>query len=302
MTDFSELTRKIYHDQHNKIAKDKTAMKRFINMFSHEYFNVDKDFFADKKILDAGCGNTAKVIIAMHNLGAKEIHGFDLGSEFIPFAKESYLNYGVPEEKVHLTPGNLLDIPYPDEYFDFVICHGVLLHLNNLKEVKQAFSELSRVTKRNGLLYTVYGLVGGLFEGAIIPALRKYYREHKEFKELIDRGSPRDYAELLDFIETESQLHEEKPLNVTWIKNLFDTDFCVFLQNAIQAPVRLEINENFIKELYQSHNFNEIKRLHRYVKRENIRKFFSPLHYNTDNKFSKILYGSGNLEFIGKKG
>lgn len=301
MKDYAEETRKIYHEQHNKVANDEIAMNRFINMFSHEYFGVDKDFFKDKKVLDAGCGNTGKVIIAMHRLGAKSIDGFDLGEEFIPFAKQSLQHYNVPEEKVHLTAGNLLDIPYPDESFDFVICHGVLVHLNTLDEVKNAFSELARVTKKNGYLYTVYGIVGGLIEESIIPAVRKYYRENDEFKNFIDSGNPEVYDHLIKFIEAESAKHETEKIDVSFMKNFFDVDFCVFLQNLIQVPVRLKIDEEFIKNMYQQNQFINLKRLHRYVRRQNIRKFMSPLHYNTDYSISKILYGSGNLEFIAQK-
>ena len=35
-----------------------------------------------------------------------------------------------------------------DEEFDFVICHGVLIHLSNIQDVKQAIKELCRVTKK----------------------------------------------------------------------------------------------------------------------------------------------------------
>lgn len=299
--DYSELTRQIYHKQHAAIAQNQAAMDRFINMFSHEYFGVEKDFFADKKILDAGCGDTAKVIIAMYRLGAREIHGFDLGSDFIPVATESLARQSVPQDAVFLKSGNLLSIPYPDETFDFVICHGVLLHLNNFDEVKQAFSELSRVTKKDGYLYTVFGTVGGLFEEAIIPAVRKYYAENEQFKQFIDNESPEKFHSIIDFIQSEHAKYENNSLNLEWLKPLLDVDFCVFLQNLIQAPVRLPVDEQFIRELYDRNNFHSLKRLHRYVKRQNIRKIFSPLHFNYDSTISQILYGSGNLEFIAQK-
>jgi 2-polyprenyl-3-methyl-5-hydroxy-6-metoxy-1,4-benzoquinol methylase len=64
-TDFSEETRAVYHKQHIRVAKNDKIMKRFINMFSTEYFGISKDYFKGKKVLDAGCGNTAKVIIAL---------------------------------------------------------------------------------------------------------------------------------------------------------------------------------------------------------------------------------------------
>lgn len=299
--DYSKLTRDIYHKQHTAIANDEKAMNRFINMFSTEYFGVDKDFFVGKKILDAGCGDTAKIIIALSRMGASEIDGFDLGQEFITVAKESLKRYGVPLDNITLKSANLLSIPYSNDVFDFVVCHGVLLHLNNMDEVKQAFSELARVTKKGGYLYTVYGLTGGLLEDAVIPAIRNYYRENKEFKDFIDNETPSDFHHIIYFIETGILEHENKKIDLNWLKPLFDIDFSVFVQNMIQAPVRLRINEDFIREMYVKNNFSEVKRLHRYVKRENLRKFFSPLHYHYNNKISKLIYGSGNLEFIARK-
>lgn len=299
--DYSELTRSIYHKQHTAIAQNQAAMDRFIKMFSHEYFGVEKDFFTDKKVLDAGCGDTAKVIIAMYRLGARDIHGFDLGTDFIPVATESLARQSVPCDAVSLKSGNLLSIPYSNETFDFVICHGVLLHLNTFDEVKQAFSELTRVTKKGGYLYTVFGTVGGLFEDAIIPAVRKYYAQNELFKHFIDNESPDKFHTIIDFIQSEYEKNENSSINLEWLKAQIDVDFCVFLQNLIQAPVRLPIDEQFIQDLYEKNNFYSLKRLHRYVKRQNIRKIFSPLHFNYDNSISKMLYGSGNLEFIAQK-
>lgn len=299
--DYSEETRKIYHAQHTAISRDVRAMDRFINMFSHEYFGVPTDFFNDKKILDAGCGDTGKVLVAMYRLGARNLHGFDLGEEFIPVAKESLTRQGVPLDTVRLSSGNILSIPYPDESFDFVICHGVLLHLNSLDEVEQGFAELARVTRHHGYLYTVYGTVGGLFEDAIIPAVREYYRTNKEFKSFIDDTSPEKFTKLIDFIQKEYRQHEESSLDLEWLKPLLDVDFLVFLQNVLQVPVRLKIDEPFIKKLYMQNGFSSLQRLHRYVKRKNIRKVFSPLHYHYESPVSQMLYGSGNLEFIAQK-
>lgn len=300
--DYSELTREIYHKQHMLIANDLKAMDRFINMFTPEYFGVNKNFFrGGRKILDAGCGDTAKVIIAMHRLGSRDITGFDLGNEFIPVARESLRRHGIPQEDVTLTSGNLLSIPFPDETFDFVICHGVLVHLNILEEVTLAFSELARVTKKNGYLYTVYGIVGGLLEDAIIPALRKYYRENHDFKNFIDTEMPEDFHRVIDFISESIYEHEGEEIDLDWLKPLFDVDFSVFLKNLIQAPVRLRISEEFIVDQYRENGFSQPKRLRRYVKRKNIRRFFAPLHYSREKEISSLIYGSGNLEFLAQK-
>jgi len=240
-------------------------------------------------------------MIGLHKLGATDIHGIDIGEEFIPVAKSSLKRNGVPLESITLESASVLDIPYENNHFDFVVCHGVLVHLNNIDEVKAAFSELARVTKPGGHLYTVYGIVGGLFEDAIIPAIRNYYRENYEFKIFIDNVSPDKFQQAIDKIMKEMKHYGGETINLEVLKPLFDVDFCVFLQNFTQAPVRLTINEGLIRSLYSNNGMKEVRRLRRYVKRENIRKFSAPLHYDVEHPISKLLYGSGNLEFIGKK-
>jgi len=301
MTDFSNLTRNIYHKQHLRISHDKTAMNRFINMFSTDYFKKSKSFFYDKRVLDAGCGDTGKLIISFHNMGARDIHGFDLGSEFIPILESNLKKYGVSKEHVTLKTGSVLKIPYPDNYFDFVACHGVLVHLNNVNEVKKAFSELSRVTRDNGYLYTVFGVSGGLFEDVINPAIRSYYHTNANFKKFIDNIDPNDFQQLFDFIAHSISKNTNEKIDLSNLKKLFDVDYCVMVQNIIQAPVRLDINEKMILSLYNKNGFAQPTRLKRYVKRSNIRKYFAPLHFARDYYISKMLYGSGNLEFLGRK-
>ncbi len=301
MVDYSEKTREEYHLQHMKVASDRKAMKRLIGMFSKEYFGLGNDYFKNKTVLDAGCGDTASLIIALHRLGAREIHGLDLGLEFIPVAQKSLKNYGIQKREVTFTSGSVLDLPYSDEYFDFVAAHGLLGHLNNIRDVKHAFSELARVTKPHGYLYTVVVNVGGLFEDCIIPAARNYYRSNQEFRDLIDNLEEKTFSQTLRFIEKTMKKQTGEEIDLRILNGLFDTDLCATIQNKIKTPVRLKLDEDFIRTQYKKNKFNEIRRLKRYVKRENIRKFSAPLHYEMDNSISKILYGSGSLEFIGKK-
>lgn len=301
MPDFSKETREVYHKQHMRIADDAKAMKRFINMFSKDYFGLGDEYFRDKRILDAGCGDTAKLMIALNGFGATDLHGLELGTDFISIAQQSLEKHGVPKNQVKLTSGSVTEIPYEDHYFDFVACHGVLVHLNNVEEVEKAFSELCRVTKPEGYLYTVFGVVGGFFEDAIVPAVRDYYRTNLEFKNLIDNIKQEDFSKVIDFISKEIKKHTEEEYDLNFLKDLLDTDLCVTIQNIIQAPVRLKIDKSFIINQYTKNNFDNIKPLKRYVKRENIRKFFAPLHFEREYPISQILYGGGNLEFIARK-
>jgi SAM-dependent methyltransferase len=299
--DHSEETRRIYHEQHKRVVGDERAMQRFIGMFSEEYFGVPKGFFAGKKVLDAGCGDTAKLSIALYRMGCRDLHGFDLGTEFIPVARSALSRNGVPPDAAHYRSGSVLDVPFPDESFDVVCRHGVLIHLNDLNEVQRAFRELARVTRRGGLLYTVYGLVGGLYEDCLLPALRDYYRRNNDFREIVDRISPADFGSVIDLIERGIERHEGERVNLTSLRDALDTDLCVTIQNAIQAPVRLAVDEAMIRRMHAESGFSDPRRLKRYVRRKNLRRLFAPLHYEHEQPISRLLYGSGNLEFIASK-
>ena len=86
----NEKTRQIYHEQHKRAVENQIAMDRFMSMIEPDYFGVDKNFFSNKKLLDAGCGDTAKLSIKF-TIFAK-VTGVDLGEDFIPIARDSAKN------------------------------------------------------------------------------------------------------------------------------------------------------------------------------------------------------------------
>jgi hypothetical protein len=87
------------------------------------------------------------------------------------------------------------------------------------------------------------------------------------------------------------------------LSELFDVDLCETIQNVIQAPVRLDISPVWVEERYSENELEDVRRLKRFVKQKNIRKFFAPLHYHAhdEHPVAKLLYGTGNLEYIGRK-
>ena len=300
----SKKVRKIYHKIHEKRVKEKESLKRFIKIYSTEFFKLPKKYFVNKKVLDAGCGSTGYFLIAMNKLGSKDLHGIDLGTEFINSTKKSLRNFNVPLNEITLKTGSVLKIPYEDNFFDFTCCNGVLPHLNSLKEVKKAMKELSRVTKPNGHMFISLGgsnSTAGLLENAIIPSIRQYYDTNKNFKKFIDDLTPDDFSSIMDFISNKIKENTNEKINLDRVKPLFDIDLCASIQDVLQTPLRLSFHENFIIDEYKKNGFKNIKQLKKYIERNNIRKFTAPLHYYTNNKISKMLYGSGYLEYIGKK-
>lgn len=302
--EISMQTRSIYLKQHSNYLKDDTTFKRFYNMVANpSYFHLTSEDFKGKKVLDAGCGNTGYFQVAMHDYGVEHMTCLDLGEEWIDVLKTFLENYG--DEGIHnvsYVSGSTDDLPFEDNTFDIVFSNGVLMHLADEDMIERAFNELARVTKPGGYLYVILGCPGGLVEKEILPAIRNYYLSNPLFKNLIDNLSTDDFVELFKFI-SENSKGTISEFNEDVIKRLFDVDFCTTVQNITQVPTRwiMELSEDYAKSKLEELGFDEIKRCKRFVERKNIRKYVSPLHYETSSKWGKILYGPGNIEFIARK-
>ena len=76
----------------------------------------------------------------------------------------------------------------------------------------------------------------------------------------------------------------------------------MFLQNFIQPPSWLtnDCTPQVVEGLYKANGFTDVKRIKKYVKRSDIRKYFAPLHHDRDYWFSKIMYSEGYIQYIGK--
>jgi trans-aconitate methyltransferase len=103
-----------------------------------DYTNLRRDFFTGKYCLDAGCG-TGRWTWAMIQMGAK-VDSFDMSEEAVNACKR--IN---PECYI-------MDIMalQPTQKYDFVLCWGVLHHLEDPME---GFRKLTTQVKHGGLLH-----------------------------------------------------------------------------------------------------------------------------------------------------
>ncbi len=110
-----------------------------------EHAGLDKGM----TILDAGCGIGGTSRLLAQNF-ALVVHGIDLSQDFIETA--GVLNHwcGLAKDgQINLKQGSLLAMPYPDLFFDAVLCQHVLL---NIKDKPKVFAEFSRVLAPRGKL------------------------------------------------------------------------------------------------------------------------------------------------------
>lgn len=122
----------------------------------HERWGIDLEWFKGKKCLDAGCGG-GRFVVALARLGAGEVQGIDISASAIAAAQNRLESRNLTN--THVQVASVLDIPFPANYFDYVISSGVIHHT---PDPRQAFGELVRVLKPGGKLFlSVYGR-GGL--------------------------------------------------------------------------------------------------------------------------------------------
>ena len=133
--------------------------------------NLPIDIFKDKVVLDMGCGS-GRYSIAIKRLGAQKVVGIDLGEgKKISFPGVEYLQ------------ASALELPFPDNSFDFVFCNGVLHHTTN---PLQGIREMYRVMKLGGQ--------GWLF----LCGVCKFYEMLDHVRRHLDPADSKTFRKLLE--------------------------------------------------------------------------------------------------------
>lgn len=123
----------------------------------YERNGLPMDMFRGKRCLDAGCGNGRGSLFMLMG-GAESVTSLDFSHKNVESATRFLSDFGY--HNFVAQQGNLEDIPFEDQSFDFVWCNGVVMHTQN---PNKCLSELSRVLKVGGgaWLY-IYGS-GGVY-------------------------------------------------------------------------------------------------------------------------------------------
>lgn len=86
---------------------------------------------------DIGCGNGKNMLYRSDCYN----YGCDFSSELVKICLDKNLN---------VIEGDILNIPFEDNQFDYTICIAVIHHLSTEDKRKKAIDELKRVTKKEG--------------------------------------------------------------------------------------------------------------------------------------------------------
>lgn len=287
-----KTTRKIFHKIHQMQGDNQEIYYRLATLLSTEFLEVEPDFFNQKVCLDAGCGSNANATFNMLSMGAKKVFAFDLDDSIQETARKCLKQF---EGRYELSQGSVLNIQFSDESFDFTHCAGVLHHTS---DVFKGLQELTRVTKKGGLLYfDIYGQ-GGVIRD-MTTLLRKKYAEEPEFKRLVDQMKSEDLKNIVRWLfsamsEKNDSLAQKIP--DAFLDELLDQDLVLTIQDRLQAPVYLENSEKELVDWLKANGFTKIERLTKYPRFKNVRRFLSPIYDQYKHPVSRFLYGSGQIQ------
>lgn len=131
-----------------------------------------------KRVLDLGCG---PAIISDDLLEVSEqVYGVDFSEDMISVAESKYRGTGL-ESKVFFSVGDAEKLDFPDQYFDAVVCLGVLRYLDSLEK---GLEEIHRILKPGGLIistfynrYSLYWLSMMLVYRPLLPLISLVKKE-----------------------------------------------------------------------------------------------------------------------------
>lgn len=300
--EFEKRTRGVFDPLHQAQGQEGYIFKRLTSLLTTEYLGVEADWFKGKLCLDAGCGSNANATYSMLNMGAEKVHAFDLDS-----GTDTTILQTVPqhltgfEDRYELKLSNVLEMDYPDNYFDFAHCAGVLHHTY---DIHKGLIELARVTKEGGTMYVlINGKSGVLFD--FTESIRKRYAEDSQFRYLFDNMEGHHLAEVAEWAVTELKNQGDEMgwrISEDLIRTLFDQDLVLTIKDRVLSPVYHELPEQELLDWFDEHGFTGVTRLARYPRYQNIRRFLSPLYNQHDHWLARLLYGDGAMGYKAIKG
>ena len=114
-----------------------------------DFLDVDSDW-RNSKILDLGCG-IGRHVIFFHHLGL-DCYGVDLSKDAVSFARRWGNRERIQDVTSHFVVSDIRNMPFQNEYFRYVVSHGVLDSMH-FEIAQKGVIEVSRIMMKGGLFY-----------------------------------------------------------------------------------------------------------------------------------------------------
>jgi len=138
--EYAEYLLKKTKEDYNKIAENFTRSREFI---PEDIRNLGEYTIPGEKVLDLGCGNGRFYKVLRDK--KVDYFGIDFSEELIKIAKNDY-------QKAKFRVTNVLNLPFPNNFFDKVYSISVLHQIPSREFRLQSLKEARRVLKPEGLL------------------------------------------------------------------------------------------------------------------------------------------------------
>ena len=138
-------------------------------LFNRELGNADlflidqilkRTFLSGHKILDAGCGEGRNLTYFLQN--NFEVYGIDKNISALRMLKITARMINKNFSPGNFIEGNLINHPFGDNFFDYILCISVLHFADSVQEFNSMFESLLKTLKINGILMlgmnSVYGI------------------------------------------------------------------------------------------------------------------------------------------------
>lgn len=278
-----------------------TSLQRFRTLITTAGLGVPDDFFHDKICADIGCGATVNSAFNLLKLQAKFVHALDLTDSFIEPAQGVLAAEPEFFGRWQLDVGSVERLPYRDNYFDFIVCHGVI---HNVQDDDLALSEIFRCLKPGGIAnLTVLGK-GGLIGRLVMEQLREEYRSNPEFTALLNHELTPEYiAEQIDWLKTQIDNDGTESYGLSMqlldgLKGLLDQDWILTIRDRVQTPIYHTYREAEFESKLRAAGFSSWRRTSRKPEYQNIRKILAPLYFQYQTPLARLLFQDGTLVMI----
>lgn len=131
----------------NQTVEKQWPNEQLVIIFKGNYipgFNKD---FKGKKILEIGCGSGNN--FEFYKSMGLNIYGCEVDEKIINLLKNKIVSLNISAD---LKVGFNINIPYPDNFFDYLVSWNCIHYENNERDIKKAIEEYARVLKPGGRL------------------------------------------------------------------------------------------------------------------------------------------------------
>lgn len=181
------------------MQKNIEQIEKHYGQYKSDIFKkLDFSFVQGKAILDLGCGPGQDAEIF------KNILGLDT------YALDVYEHENIKNLGIKFTLGSIFQLPYEDEFFDYIFLHDILHHIDEKAQCHDrhldALRELKRITKKGGFIIIVEG---NRYNPLFYPHMVKMLG-HEHFPQTYFKKVVREVFPSVQFKAFEAHLYPKK--------------------------------------------------------------------------------------------